>query len=138
MRKIICLSLLIIAFITFHQTANAQDKRLNSAPKAFRAFFAQFKNAVEKSDKSAAANITIFPFKYGFDAGDEGSWTRKQFVKNFNKVFGDNPKKFFAERNPSFSRGDGGSYIISTEDAAHLIFVKKGNVFKFASYIVEP
>ena len=115
-----------------------REKRLASSPQAFRTFFAEFKNAVVKSDKVAVAAMTRFPFSYGFDAGDEGKMSRAQFLKRFKEVFGDSPRKFLPEKNPVFSRGDAGSYVISTEDAAHLIFIKSGNTFKFAEYIVEP
>lgn len=134
--------LLFVAVLTFfvfspHST-NAQEKRLNSSPKDFQTFFLKFKAAVEKSDKNGVASMTVFPFRYGFDAGDEGTMTRTQFIRAFNRIFGRNPKQFFTESNPRFSRGDDGSYVISTEDASHLIFVKSGNSFKFSAYIVEP
>lgn len=121
------------------QTASAQrEKRLDSAPRAFQTFFAKFKRAARKSDKPAVAAMTRFPFRYGFDAGDEGTMTRQQFVKRFKEIFGGNPKKFLTEKNPLFSKGDDGSYTISTADAAHLSFVKSGDGYKFAAYIVEP
>ncbi|SRR5215204_2263502 len=120
------------------QTANAQaGKRLNSSPQAFRTFYSKFRSAVERSDKTGVAAMTLFPFQYGFDAGNEGTMSKTQFIKRFNEIFGE-PKQFFTEKNPVFSRGDGGNYIISTMDAAHLSFVKKGNTFKFSAYIVEP
>ena len=53
-----------------------REKRLASSPQAFRTFFAEFKNAVAKSDKVAVAAMTRFPFSYGFDAGDEGKMSR--------------------------------------------------------------
>ena len=122
-----------------YQTANAQtEKRLDAAPRAFQTFFAKFKAAIEKSDKTTAAAMTRFPFSYGFDAGDEGAMTKAQFVKRFVDIFGKSPKRFLPEKNPLFSKGDDGSYVVSTEDAAHLTFVKSGNSFKFASFIVEP
>lgn len=120
------------------QTTNAQEKRLNSAPAAFQTFFAKFKTAVEKSDKTAVAELTRFPLNYGFDAGDEGTMSKAQFVKRFNEIFGKSPKKFMPEKNPIFSRGNGGSYVISTEDAAHLIFIRDKSGFKFSAYMVEP
>ena len=125
-------------FVINNQTVNAQEKRLNSSPPAFRTFFLKFKVAVERSDKTAVAAMTDFPFEYGFDAGDEGTMSKAQFIKGFNKVFGKSPKQFLPEKNPVFFRGDGGSYVISTNDAADLIFVKKGNSFKFTAIIVEP
>lgn len=121
------------------QTAAAQaERRLDSSPAAFRAFFQRFRNAVEKSDKTAVAALTAFPFSYGFDAGDEGKMTRAQFIKRFNEIFGNAPKRFLKERNPLFSRPDRGSYVVSTDEAAHFIFVRTRSGFKFTAYMVEP
>ena len=117
---------------------DAQEKRLDSSPQAFRTFFTGFKSVVARSDKTRVAAMTRFPFKYGFDAGDEGTMSRSQFLKRFAEVFGDSPRKFLPEKNPLFSRGDAGSYVVSTENAEHLIFVKSVNTFKFTAYIVEP
>ncbi len=117
---------------------NTREKRLDSSPRVFRTFFAGFKRAVERSDKTQVAAMTRFPFKYGFDAGDEGTMSRSQFLKRFKEVFGDSPKEFLPEKNPRFSRGDAGSYVVSTENAEHLIFVKSNGTFKFKAYIVEP
>ena len=114
------------------------EKRLSSAPQAFRTFFAGFKNAVAKSDKTRVVSMTRFPFKYAFDAGDEGKMSRSQLVRGFKRVFGDKPGEFVYEKNPVFSRGDAGSYVVSTENAEHLIFVKIGSTFKFTAYLVEP
>ena len=124
-------------FVAGSQTAVAQEKRLDSSPKSFQTFFSKFISAVEKSDKTAVANMTRFPFKYGFDAGDEGTMSKAQFVKRFNEIFGKSPKKFMTEKNLMFRRA-GGSYIVSTEDAAHLIFVRDKSGFKFSAYMVEP
>lgn len=117
--------------------AMAQEKKLSSAPQSFRTFFATFKRAVERSDTTAVASMTRFPFSYGYDAGDEGTYSRAAFIRNFRKIFskGDD---FFTNRNPRFGRDDDGTYYISTEDAAHLGFVKTGRTYKFVSYIVEP
>lgn len=133
----------IVLFVTLfaasgQTTFGQREKRLSSAPAAFRTFFTKFIRAVEKSDKTAVASMTVFPFDYGFDAGDEGTMSKRQFIKGFNRIFGDSPRRFMTEKNPVFSRGDSGAYIISTEDAVHLSFVKSGNSFKFSAYIVEP
>ena len=125
-------------FVITNQTAQAQEKRLSSSPATFRTFFAKFKSAVENNDKTAVAAMTLFPFKYGFDVGDEGTMSKSQFLKRFSEIFGKSPKQFLTEKNPLFSKDDDGSYIISTDEAAHLIFVKKGSSFKFTAYIVEP
>lgn len=140
MKNLICLFVLgLTLFVVNNQTAAAQqEKRLSSSPAAFRTFFAKFRSAVEKSSKTEVAAMTRFPFDYGFDAGDEGKMTKAQFIKRFSEIFGSSPKQFLPEKNPRFSRGDNGSYVISTEDAAHLSFVKDGNSFKFTAYIIEP
>ena len=130
--------LMLTLFVVNNQSIFAQEKRLNSSPEAFRTFFSKFKTAVENSDKTAVASMTVFPFKYGFDAGDEGKMSKAQFVKRFNEIFGRSPKKFFTEKNPMFRGDSSSSYIISTEDAAHLIFVRDKSGFKFSAYIVEP
>lgn len=135
MKKVlIAISLLLL----ISSVVTAQEKRLSSAPQSFRTFYASFKRAVERNDKVAVANMSRFPFSYGYDAGDEGKYTRTQFIRNFRKIF-DDPQEFFRERNPSFGIDEeDGRYYISTEDAAHLGFVKTGKTFKFVSYIVEP
>ena len=129
--------LMLTLFVVNNQSIIAKEKRLNSSPEAFRTFFSKFINAVESSDKTAVASMTVFPFHYGFDAGDEGKMSKAQFVKRFNEIFGRNPKKFMTEKNPMFRR-DSGSYIVSTEDAAHLIFVRDKSGFKFSAFMVEP
>ena len=140
MKNFILLSVFALVLIgAGSQTSKAQQaKRLDSAPGAFQTFFARFKTAIERNDKTAVATMTRFPFRYGFDAGDEGTMTRAQFVKRFTEIFGKSPKQFLTEKNPLFSIGDDGSYTVSTNEAAHLSFVKSGSGFKFAAFIVEP
>ena len=84
MKRIICLTLLFIAFIAFNQAANAQEDSWLSSPKEFRTFYFKFKKAVESNDRAKVASMTVFPFEYGFDTGNEGKWTRRQFIKNCN------------------------------------------------------
>ena len=128
----------LIVFLLVGLSVAAQtEKRLNTAPQAFRTFFAGFKSAVAKSDKTRVVSMTRFPFKYAFDAGDEGEMSRSQLIKGFRRVFG-KPGEFVYEKNPVFSRGDGGSYVVSTENAEHLVFIKIGSTFKFKAYFVEP
>jgi len=138
MRNFILIFLVLTLFVINNQTTNAQEKRLNSSPQSFRKFFSDFRRAIEKSDKTKVAAMTRFPFEYAFDAGDEGTMTKPEFLKNFKRIFGESPKEFLTEKNPLFSRGDAGSYDISTDDAGHLIFVKKGNSFQFIGLFVEP
>jgi len=136
---IFMVALFVALFAGGSRTASAQeDKRLNSAPQAFKTFFAKFKRAVESRQKLAVASMTEFPFNYGFDAGDEGTMTKTQFIKRFNEVFGNKPRDFMPEKNPYFNIDDDGTYIVSTEDASHWIFVKKGSSFKLSALMVEP
>ncbi len=137
-KKSVFFALSVFSLLIFsNQIAIAQDKKLSSSPLEFKSFFTKFKRAVERGDKTGVAAMTEFPFEYGFDAGDEGTMTRNQFIKRFSEVFGKNPKDFITEKNPRFSR-EGSKYYISTQDAGHLLFIKKGKTFKFASFIVEP
>ena len=129
---VICLILLATAMVS------AQDKRLNSAPKSFQTFFASFKRAVSRGQKTAVADMTQFPFKYGFDAGDEGVMSRNQFLNKFSYIFGKVPSEFFNERNPLFALEDDGSFAILTQDPSSLSFVRSGKTYKFAGYFVEP
>lgn len=139
MRKFIPLGLLAAAIILVgaHQTV-AQETHLNSASAEFRAFYAKFIAAVHRGDKTAVAAITSFPLSYGFDTGDEGKWTRSQFLsKGFRRMFGKSPSEFLPTKNPLAER-DGNSYTVSTRDATHLVFTKSGKRFLFTDYIVEP
>ena len=139
MKNFIFLIILVLTFFVINnRTTNAQEKRLSSSPRIFRTFYSQFKSAAAKNDKKRIASMTLFPFKYAFDSGDEGTVSKAQFVKRFSNIFGESLSQFFTEKNPLFSRGDGGSYVISNDSAAHLVFVKKGKSFKFTAYLAEP
>jgi len=135
MKKLLIVSSLLLLVSV---AAMGQDKRLNSAPKAFRTFFATFKSAVERSDKTAVVGMAKFPFNYAYDAGDEGKYSRSQFVRHFSDIFGKNPRGFFDERNPAYHISDDGAIVIDTKDAAHLVFAKSGRTYKFSEYLVEP
>lgn len=127
--------LLMVAAVV--ETA-AQEKRLNSASAEFRTFYAKFIAAVHRGDKAGVALLSSFPLTYGFDAGDEGKYTRKEFLSNgFRRMFGKSPAKFLTDRNPMVS-GNGTSYTVSTKDATHLIFTKGGKRFFFTDFLVEP
>ena len=130
------IAIVVIAVVA--STANAQQKRLNSAAAEFRTFYSKFIAAVHRGDKAAVARLTSFPLTYGFDAGDEGKYTRKEFFSTgFKRMFGRSPQRFLAERNPMVS-GKGTSYTVSTRDATHLVFTKGGNRWFFTDFIVEP
>jgi hypothetical protein len=135
------MKVLILAGVLFalsHGAVFAQKTvRLNSTPKAFRTFFANFKNAVAKGNRQAVAAMTRFPFQWGFDAGDEGTWSRSQFIRNYDKVL-TRREVFLTAKNPTFY-AEGGTYNFTDEsDASHYIFKKHGSTYKFTAYIVEP
>lgn len=120
-------------------SADAQTtRRLNATPKAFQVFFAKFKAAVTRRDKAAVAAMTSFPFEYGWDAGDEGTYNRREFLAQFGHIFGGS-RNLFAQRNPKFYSEDSSSYSLTNEEnASHFGFEKRGNTYKFTSFIVEP
>lgn len=128
-----CLFLFALIF-----SANAQEKRLDSSPQDFRVFFSKFKNSVKKNNKAAIAAQMIFPFKYGFDTGDEGTLNKISFLKSYDKKFAEALRESVSEENPLFTESKKGIYVVSTEDAAHLVFVKRNGLFKLFSFIVEP
>lgn len=133
--RFIFVCLLLCAFVF---SASAQEKRLDSAPQEFRTFYSKFEGLVKKNNKTAITALTIFPFKYGFDTGDEGVMSKVQFLKSYDKRFAASLKESVSEENPLFAESKKGIYVVSTEEAAHLVFVKRNNVFKFFSFIVEP
>lgn len=140
MKNLILLTLLFLSFFAFigRGTAYAQKKqKLSSASKTFQVFYDKFRNAVVKGDKKTVASLTQFPFQYGFDAGDEGTFSKTQFIKRFKDVFG-GERPIFAQKNPVFYT-EGGTYNLTDEsDASHYIFEKKGASYKFTSYMSEP
>lgn len=113
------------------------EKRLTSTPKAFQAFYAKFKSAVLRGDRQAVASMTSFPFQYGWDAGDEGTYTRSQFLRKYNDIFR-GTRRLFGQANPKFYV-DGSSFgLTDTTDASHYGFEKKHGAYFFTSFIVEP
>ncbi len=63
MKKLILLIVLFWSlFAAGSETANAQERRLSSTPKAFQTFYAKFRSAMIKDDKRAVASLTRFPF----------------------------------------------------------------------------
>ncbi|MEP6944724.1 MAG: hypothetical protein ABJA02_02320 [Acidobacteriota bacterium] len=128
----------ILMLAVLGTAAHAQKSvRLKAAPPAFKSFYAKFRGAVAKSDKQAIASMTAFPFQYGFDAGDEGTWSRAQFIKHFARIFS-GEKAVFAQADPTFDV-DGGTFgLTNMSQASHFTFSKKGSVYKLTAYIVEP
>lgn len=111
--------------------------RIEKTPKAFQTFFSKFKTAVRKKQKAAVASMTEFPFDYGFDAGDEGKYTRTQFIKNFTNIFGSDEPLFDA-KNIEFRCDARECVLDDMSHASHFIFKKRGKSYKFASYFSEP
>lgn len=119
-------------------TADAQSgRKLTSTPKSFQAFYLKFKTAVARRDQNAVAALTKFPFRYGWDAGDEGTYTRRQFMSKFNLIF-DGTAKLFAQKNPTFYVENGSYFLTNSSDASHYTFEKRGTTYAFAAMIVEP
>lgn len=130
----------LIAFFAFVSIANINgqtEKRLISTPKAFQTFFAKFKRATVNGDKKVVATMTSFPFRYGWDAGDEGTYDRAQFLANFDKIFGD-ARNLFRQKNPKFYIGDHSYGLTNEEDASHYRFEKRGSTYKLVAFVVEP
>ena len=137
MKKLVLLiGLFWLLFAANYETAIAQEKRLSSTPKAFQTFYAKFRKAIIKGDKKTVASLTQFPFKYGFDVGDEGTFSKTQFIKRFNDLFG-GYKDLFAQKNPVFS-SEAGTYYLTSDDATHFSFKKKGASYKFTAMVAEP
>jgi len=132
-------SLIVLAVIVFGGASASAQKAVNlrSTPKAFQTFYAKFTRAVERKDKSAVAGLTRFPFKYGWDAGDEGTYTKPQWMKKFKDIF-EGTGKLFEQKNPTFYV-EGSQYNLTNEaDASHYIFKKIGSRYWFTGMIVEP
>jgi hypothetical protein len=135
-----CVSLILFAItvVCTSQFVFAQtEKKLTSTPKEFQTFYAKFKSAVIRKDKHAVASMTSFPFKYGWDAGDEGTYSRSRFLTNFNRIFSNN-QKIFRQANPSFTIDGKHLDLLDETDASHYGFVKTSAGYKFVSIIVEP
>jgi hypothetical protein len=140
MKKLILLIVLFLSLLAINsERANAQKTlRLNSTPKAFQTFYAKFRKAVVKGDKKTVASLTQFPFKYGFDAGDEGTFSKSQFMKRFDDIFG-SERKIFAQKNPVFYSEKAETYTLEDDwDASNFIFEKRGTSYKFTAYVAEP
>ena len=137
MKKAVLLIVLVWLLVAANgETAFAQEKRLRSTPKAFQTFYAKFKSAMVKGDKKSVASLTQFPFQYGFDAGDEGTFSKAQFTKKFNELFGEY-KDLFAQNNPVFF-SEAGVFDLTSDDATHFRFEKKGASYKFTAMMSEP
>lgn len=138
-RPVIVTFLLLVGLgISGGGSVSAQThKRLAATPRAFQTFYAKFRRAVVARDKNTVASLTRFPFKYGFDAGDEGTFSKAQFLKRFSEIFGTEPG-IFSRRSPSFNVDRGSFELYDESDASHYIFEKRGSGYQFTAYIAEP
>ncbi len=133
------LVLTVLLFLSLSAvTAYAQnDKKLSSTPRSFQTFFAKFRTAVLKGERKTVASMTQFPFEWAYDAGDEGTYSKSQFIKHFVEIFGED-RSLFSRKDPKFYV-KGGTYNLTNEyDASHYIFKKKGTSYKFTGYFAEP
>ena len=95
----VCLTLTIVTI-----SVNAQ--------KGFDTFWAKFKSAVLKGDKSTVANLTRFPFSLGYDPrakNQEGFIkTRASFLRRYKYVFDDevDAVRCFQKNDPEKDRKD--------------------------------
>ena len=129
--------LVVITFVGITAASAQTERKLSSTPRAFQTFYAKFKAAVLKGDKNAVASMTSFPFSYGWDAGDEGTYTRTQFLHKYKQILG-GTRRLFGQSNPKFYV-DGDSFgLTDTSDASHYGFSKKGGKYYFDSIMVEP
>ena len=124
-------------FIAESRADGQTSRRLSATPKAFQTFYAKFKGAVLRGDKQAVASMTSFPFSYGWDAGDEGTYTRSQFLRKFNDIFR-GKRRLFGQSNPKFYVDENSLSLVDTSDASHYGFNKKGGKYYFTSIMVEP
>ncbi len=107
--------------------------RLSATLPEFQAFYTKFSRAMASRDKAAVVLMTKFPFEYAWDAGDEGTYTKAQFLKNFRSFADD----LFRQKNPKV-RFSNGNYALDTDDASHYFFEWDGRNYKFTSFFVEP
>jgi|GEM_PF-1491961 len=130
--------LLLICISIGVSSARAQSPtRLSSTPKTFQSFYAKFRRAVIRGDKQAVASMTTFPFSYGWDAGDEGTYGRRQFLQKFKDIFR-GAASLFRRSDPKFTMDATSLVLTNTADASHYVFEKKHGIYHFASFIVEP
>lgn len=140
MKKLFMLTVFLVlssVIIGVGRTSAQEGIRLNSTPKTFQTFYAKFKRAVIRKDKKAVSALTRFPFEYGWDAGDEGTYTKAQFAENFDRIFGDT-SGLFEQEDPIFFVENDTYNLTNEEDASHYIFEKKGRSYKFSAISVEP
>jgi hypothetical protein len=132
--------LLFVFAISGGEIANGQrEPRLSSAPKAFQVFYAKFRKAVIAKDKATVVSMTRFPFNYGYDAGDEGTYSKSQFLQSFNNIFGGAEGiAFFKRANPTCHLDGGNFDVVDESDASHHIFENTGAGYGLRRTSLKP
>lgn len=111
--------------------------RLSATPKQFQVFYAKFRTAILRKDKRTVAALTHFPFEWSLDLGDSGKYSRAQFLRKFDELFFPLVGEFRL-KNPKFWSEGGGFTLSSEENASHFSFKKKGKMYRFTFYLIEP
>ncbi len=125
-------------FLLLTGSSFAQDRKLKTAPPSFRTFFTSFRRAVIRKDKVAVAKSVQFPLKYAFDAGDEGTFNKREFLAKFDNVFGDEPERYMADEYLSWSRYRKDIIIVSnSSDASHLNFMRTRGRYLLVGFYSE-
>ena len=131
-------AVLLLFVINGGSPVSAQkSQKLSATPRAFQIFYAKFRKAVIARDKTTVASLTRFPLTYGFDAGDEGTFSRAEFLKRYNDIFG-GERKVFSLRNPTLYSDGQGFDLVDQNDASHYVFEKRGASYQFTGYLSEP
>lgn len=139
LRRFILLVLPVIAVAAMltGSTSGQQTRDFASTPKDFQAFYTKFRSAVTRGDKQAVAAMTKFPFKYGFDAGDEGTFSQTQFIRRYNDILGGG-RKLFTRARPRFYVEAGAYSLSDPDDASTYVFKKVNGSYRFTGYFSEP
>jgi hypothetical protein len=130
---------LLAALLAIGASASFAQKpvKLSSTPAAFQTFYKKFAATVNRGRIDQLATMTNFPFKYGFDAGDEGVWNKKQFVAKAGNFLMPQPL-VFKHKDPDFTVEKGIYTLTHGDDGSYYTFKKVGSSYKWISYIVEP
>lgn len=131
------IALLLVLFAAVQLATGQKAVPLRKTPAPFQSFYKSFARTLNRGRIDLLADMTRFPFKYGFDAGDEGVWTRKEFVEKANGFLMPSPL-VFKHKDPEFRVKNGVYTLTHGDDAAYYTFRKTSGGYKWVSYIVEP
>ena len=106
-------------------TNSADGAEMKPEARSFPAFWAQFKAAVAKGDKTAIAEMTKIPFPYGTK-----HLSKAEFIQECGKLFDQKTRKCFAKAKP-VKEDDRESYsVFCGEDI--FVFSKENGEFLFS------